>query len=178
MHKLIERLGEIVNSRKSVYCHQSLWDFLQIYNMAILHEKFNTISIKTFFKVVELKAGQTFGELALINKQLRAARIVTSDLTFLAFLDRHEFSRIREQSIRQDVADKVLFIREIPLFYHLNHQCREKIAIALGKSKTILRGMNLFTEGDKKIDGVYLIHKGEFEVVKTINFEGLNQQQQ
>ena len=31
--------------------------------------------------------------------------------------------------------------------------------------------MNLFTEGDKNIQGVYLIHKGEFEVLKTIEFD-------
>ena len=41
----------------------------------------------------------------------------------------------------------------------------------MGKSKIIKRGMNLFTEGDKNIQGVYLIYKGEFEVLKTIDFD-------
>jgi CRP-like cAMP-binding protein len=34
--------------------------------------------------------------------------------------------------------------------------------------------MNLFIEGDQNIDGVYLILSGEFEVLKTIDFEGID----
>ena len=104
----------------------------------------NTMNIKTFHREVELKAGSTFGELALINHQLRAARIVALEITQLAYLDKYEFQRIRENSIRQDVADKVIFLKEIPLFYELNHGAAERIALTLGKSKTIKRGMSLF----------------------------------
>ena len=34
--------------------------------------------------------------------------------------------------------------------------------------------MKLFSLGDANIDGVYLILKGEFEVQKVIDFDGLD----
>jgi len=50
----------------------------------------------------------------------------------------------------------------------------EKIAMKLGNIKKIKRGMNLFKEGDT-INGVYLVLKGEFEILKTIDFDGLHE---
>ena len=60
------------------------------------------------------------------------------------------------------------------MFYDLSHQRREKIALTLGKTTKVKRGMKLFSLGDSNIDGVYLILKGEFEVLKVIDFDGLS----
>ena len=59
--------------------------------------------IKVFQTVDKLQGGSCFGERALTNNQRRAARIVSTDLSYFGILDKIEFSRICGDTIRFEI---------------------------------------------------------------------------
>jgi hypothetical protein len=54
----------------------------------------------------------------------------------------------------------------------------EVIALSLSQLRTHNRGQSLWSQGQEKVDGVYLIFEGEFEVQELVDFKNFDQEEQ
>ncbi|CAI2383669.1 unnamed protein product [Moneuplotes crassus] len=112
--------------------------------------------------------GAAFGELALLNDKPRSATIITLEDTHFAILEKVDFKRVMEKSLKNKFAAKVNFLNNFPFIQNLTKIAKEKLSLLM-KRVECKSGQRLTTEGED-LKYIYLIEEGEFEVQKTVYF--------
>ncbi|CAD8048240.1 unnamed protein product [Paramecium primaurelia] len=112
--------------------------------------------------VIELMEGQMFGELALIWNQPRSATVVAKSNLELAVLTSQDYKSLLKDAELNKIEQRIkffqnYFFRECPRFVTLRY-CYNFKKIELRK------GNYLIKKGDK-VTQIYLIKKGELEVI-------------
>jgi len=123
---------------------------------------------ETIFKKVGLLThGQSFGELALINRDgKRAARITCEAETYLGVICKSDYDSCLEKIEIQHQSKLIEFIKSIPYFSTMSKGGILKIVKSLSNIKCT-KGQNITKENFKKInnssnDYVYFVLRGEF----------------
>ncbi|KAL4476521.1 hypothetical protein ABPG74_010254 [Tetrahymena malaccensis] len=117
-----------------------------------------------FVKVGELKAGQSFGELALINDSPRRATIKAQTDCDLAILSKKDYIKIIADMEEREIKKKIQFLEGLPLFNQIHrrslHEYIYYFKIVNYKWKDIV-----YQQGEDP-QYVYIIKSGEFILQK------------
>jgi cAMP-dependent protein kinase regulator len=118
--------------------------------------------------VGNIKAGGSFGELALMYNAPRAATVISTEPNCTLWaLDRVTFRRILMESTFARRRMYESFLEEVPLLKSLNQYERSKIADALETQK-FPPGTTIITEGDPG-HSFYLLESGEADAFTRKN---------
>ena len=161
--------------------------------------------LETIWKrVATLKAGDSFGELALIDskKGVRAARIVCTDETAMGVIVADDYNRCLAKIEKKKRDNTIDFLLSMPYFKSMTRPNIVKLLNSMNNIK-YMRGQQIIREGpaggsvlgkskhkekknggkDEQVEGcnddVYFIVSGEFAAVQTLQVEdkGLDDQQ-
>mmetsp|Transcript_12648 Transcript_12648/g.12465 ORF Transcript_12648/g.12465 Transcript_12648/m.12465 type:complete len:125 (-) Transcript_12648:810-1184(-) len=120
-------------------------------------------------EVKVLTAGQSFGELALIQNKPRAATIRCTQDTHFAVLSRQDYGKVLLKIDEAAINKIVDFLRGTPHFKNWTKIALSKLSYFF-KKQTFLRNQIVFKEGDL-CKNVYIIFNGEFEIMKKMKPE-------
>jgi CRP-like cAMP-binding protein len=109
-----------------------------------------------------LKAGSGFGELALINDQLRAASILCREPTYLAVLERDEYKRILGRIDDAKLEAKVQLLQRHPAFANWGKAALQRVSYFFTE-QSCKRKQEVFRAG-QDCAYVYFIKAGEFRL--------------
>jgi len=116
-----------------------------------------------------LSEGDTFGEMALLNDKPQECTLTALGLCKLGSLDKAAFQDILGRAMQMRLNEQVYFFQKQPWFSGWTRTLLTKL-IDLFKLLTYRRGERVFTEGEEA-NYVYMVHKGEFKLVKDIEIE-------
>jgi len=122
-------------------------------------------------KVAEATKGKSFGELALLYGQPRAATVRATEHSSVWAVDRATFRRVVLASNFRKRKQHEKFLKEVPILSSLNPEELVKAADAL-QPFTYEAGANIITEGEQgdtffiMVDGEAIVSKGGDEVGK------------
>lgn len=117
-----------------------------------------------------LKAGSGFGELALINDQVRAASILCREPTYLAVLERDEYKRILGRIDDAKIEAKVQLLLRHPAFANWGKAALQRVSYFFTEH-SYKRKQQLFRAG-QSCDYVYFIKTGEFRLTIDVSNAG------
>ena len=122
--------------------------------------------IETSSRVLQFDGRGSFGELALMYNQPRAATVVAVTEGRLWAMGRHAFRRLVLQSAfrKRQMYDRLL--RGVPMLGALDDYERATLADAL-RSIAFADGDRIVAEGDAVADGMYFIERGAARVTIT-----------
>jgi len=122
--------------------------------------------VETSSRVLQFDGRGSFGELALMYNQPRAASVVAVTEGRLWAMGRHAFRRLVLQSAfrKRQMYDRLL--RAVPMLEALDDYERATLADAL-RSQSFADGDRIVAEGDTVADGMYFIERGEARVTIT-----------
>ena len=66
--------------------------------------------------------------------------------------------------MKKEMNNKIAFLKNFRLFHNVNAYKLQKFIHTMKTQITYMRGQCIYCEGEKNIDGIYLIEQGEFEV--------------
>ena len=112
--------------------------------------------------VKEYYSGASFGELALIHEEPRAATIVCKTDCHFAYLEKDEYQLILEQIHEKSLAEILNFFQGLPYFKHWSRKGLAKLQLMFDH-KEITRNQILFKCGDPANE-IYIIKEGDFDV--------------
>ena len=113
--------------------------------------------------VQTLGPGESFGERALEKHEARAGTAHCSNDCIFATLYRNNYNRIIGQAHKREVRAMNDYLRQFRILSQLRASVLERIQYYL-QPRTFTLGQTLFKEGVSKVDGIYLIKKGDFEI--------------
>eukprot|EP00743_Colponemidia_sp_Colp-15_P008225 GILK01008923.1.p1 GENE.GILK01008923.1~~GILK01008923.1.p1 ORF type:complete len:587 (+),score=107.11 GILK01008923.1:165-1763(+) len=114
--------------------------------------------------VTELKAGDSFGELALVRNDRRTATIITQEYCEFMKLDKDSFNRILKGDFLKQSAQKVEFLIErVPNLKSLSRLNLEKVAYYF-RTKIYKKDAVIIQQG-QPADHVFFIVSGECKMV-------------
>ena len=118
-------------------------------------------------EVATMSSGQSFGELALIYDQPRAASILTKNDCHFAVLGKQDYARILEKdaTIEFQKIDRIL--RLCPMFSAWTNKRLSKTCY-YWEPISIYRKQIVYREGDK-LKYIYIVENGEFKLTKSLD---------
>lgn len=119
-----------------------------------------------FREVMEYSAGESFGELALVMNQPRAATILCKEDTHFAVLERVDFSRIIGKVTEALLNAKVDFLKSFAIFDSWTRTVLQKISYHF-KEKVYKRKQTVFARGEEA-NALYFIKDGDFQILENI----------
>lgn len=124
------------------------------------------VESETSSRVLQFDGRGSFGELALMYNQPRAASVVAVTEGRLWAMGRHAFRRLVLQSAfrKRQMYDRLL--QAVPMLGALDDYERATLADAL-RSQSFADGDRIVAEGDTVADGMYFIERGEARVTIT-----------
>jgi CRP-like cAMP-binding protein len=122
--------------------------------------------------VATLKAGQSFGEIALEMGGGCTASVVAKTEVELLVLYKSDYDQIMKDYKEQERADALHILKNIPMFKNWARSRLERVAQLLQR-KRFDAGTPIIKQGDPP-DNVYFIHEGVCEVTKDITIERTN----
>ncbi|KAI9140988.1 cyclic nucleotide-binding-like protein [Paraphysoderma sedebokerense] len=135
----------------------------------VFKTEFQPTSCKVYMRVLsQLRAGDTFGELAIIRSSNRTASVIVQESTELLKVDKVDFERIIKLAAENERENKSNFLKSMPLFDILEpHAFETLIDGALiqefGKNQLV------YQEGDTS-EHMYFVLKGHVRVIKCLSF--------
>ncbi len=118
-----------------------------------------------YYVVSTLTSGNVFGELALIRKKKRSARIVCTENSHFAVLIRKDYENILQQLYTDKYEKRFEFFQKT-IFQQLSRDRLTKIAYLYVKRKFVKEQI-VFSENDEPFE-CYIIKKGDIELSKKI----------
>lgn len=115
-----------------------------------------TITINRFKEVARLQDGCSFGELALLKNDGRAATIQCATQTRFATLHRKDYIWTIGQEEKRKLKEVVTFFRGFRIFANLRANVIEKVVKYMEKMD-FKRGQKVYCEGSSRVDGLYFI---------------------
>ena len=113
--------------------------------------------------------GDSFGELALLKNQPRAAGILCKTQCHFAVLHREDYSRTVQRLHRKKLEEKVDFLLSQPMFKCWTKGSMTKLSYYFFE-RTFLRKQLVYKAGDSSNE-LYLIRLGEFRLLKELPFK-------
>lgn len=120
-------------------------------------------------KKLSYGAGSSFGELALLYAQPRAATVISTSPCTLWALDRITFRSILMETNSRRRALYEKFLKDVPLFEHLSAAERAKISDSL-EPRDYAIGDKVISQGERGSE-FFIIVEGNAEVRKTMSAE-------
>lgn len=112
----------------------------------------------------ELKAGDGFGELALLYNAPRSASVKALEECYLWGIDRNTFRRAVEEMITKEYEENRKFMEVVRFFHNLTNEQKDAIAAVLIVQK-FYKNQIIVTEGDPA-SSFYIIKEGQVTVLK------------
>jgi len=116
----------------------------------------------------QYKAGDVFGELALLYNAPRAATIQAETESLLWVLDRQTFNHIVKDASQKKREKYENFLSTVPILQNMDHYERSKLADAI-KEKKFAAGSQVIKQGEQG-DSFYILVDGDAYV--TLNASG------
>lgn len=116
------------------------------------------------FKISELRAGVSFGELALVNNKPRSATIIAVEDTWCAMLLKGPFEAILKKLERDKMNVLIAGLDRFLTFKTLTRIYKIKLFKGIDTVE-FTRGQILYDEGDKA-NAIYFLLEGEYEIFK------------
>ncbi|CAK67909.1 unnamed protein product (macronuclear) [Paramecium tetraurelia] len=162
-----EELTQVAN--KMFYCEAQSGTYLfrqgdQAQCFFIIHRGSMGVTVDDIPKR-ELRAGEGFGELALLYTSPRSASVKCFENCFLFGIDRVSFRRAVEDKILQEYEENRKFLENVRFFYDLTNEQKDAIASIL-KTLKFYRQQMVVTEGDPG-SSFYIIKDGTAMVTKN-----------
>jgi CRP-like cAMP-binding protein len=117
-------------------------------------------------KVSELKEGDSFGELALMNSKPRLATIKTITPCKFAILSKDEYKSILEALDKEEIETKIRQLDSIPFFTEYSRNFKYRLLFAV-EILEFYKGQIAFKEGSSD-QNLYFVINGEFEITKKM----------
>jgi len=108
----------------------------------------------------------------LIHKRPRAATIIAKSDCVFAVMNKATYQKILLKKHKEELEEKSKFIQSIPFFRNWSNLALSKFSYFFVE-KQFRRNQAVYQEGDK-IDSIFVIREGEFEVVRKTQFEREN----
>ena len=120
-----------------------------------------------FTEVLVYNTGDSFGELAVMKNQPRAASILCKTDCHFGVLDRADFLRIIGKIKEIKLIRKVDFLQKLGLFQRWTKGSLIKLSYYF-KERTYRRKQTVYSAGDEATE-IYFISKGEFQLMQTVH---------
>ena len=144
----------------NVYKEGEKGDFFYLIKQGLIQISSEKMKEKKFFK-----AGDTFGELALLERKKRTETATSMEDSLLYELDGKIFREIVNSINKQELEDRLKFIQLVPIFESMDNIKLNSIATSMYNC-TFDIGQNIFKEGDFG-DSLFIIKKGEVDCEKN-----------
>ena len=136
---------------------------------------FEDVQIEGYVKIIELKEGETFGEIALLNENSkRTATIFVNKYSLFGVLKGHDYKstiKIYQERIKRN---NITFILSLKLFDDIPVPIFIKEYWNYFTKLDLSKGEFLFKENEKG-GKIYFLYKGEIELKTKLNFRKINQ---
>ncbi len=135
---------------------------------------YQEVKIEGYVKVIDLKEGQTFGEIALINEDSkRTASIFVNTNSIFGILKTKDYKftiktihlKIKRNDIHFILNSKLFDNISVPFFTHNYWNFFIKVFLQ--------KGNFLFNEGNES-EKIFFVYKGEIELKTKLNFKKIN----
>jgi CRP-like cAMP-binding protein len=113
-----------------------------------------------------LRAGDCFGELALISNGKRAASILCREDCHFAVLEREDYKEILGTIQTKSIQEKMEAVRRYAVFAQFTEDGITQLAYIL-KTRTLKAGQDLFLAG-QTVNEVFLVKSGTFRLYKRV----------
>eukprot|EP00347_Sterkiella_histriomuscorum_P021256 403334649 len=117
-------------------------------------------------EVVQLTAGKSFGELALIKNKPRAATIKCLQPCHFAIMNKTDYQKVLQRIEYKNLHKIVDFLHQVPFMSFMTRTTLSKLQYSF-ETRTYKRNQVLYREGTQATH-VYLIKSGEVEVSKKL----------
>ena len=144
----------------NIYKEGEKGDYFYLIKQGLIQITSEKMQGKRFYK-----AGDTFGELALLERKKRAETASTVDYCLLYELDGKIFRDVVNTINKQELEDRLKFIELVPIFESMENVKLNSIASSMYKC-TFDIGQNIFKEGDIG-DSLFIIKFGEVDCEKN-----------
>ena len=126
-------------------------------------------------EVAVLTEGLHFGELALIKAgKKRTATVITNEDSHFVVLDKESYLKAMGKAMQARLHERVEFLKNYNIFEGFNKTKLENLTYFLHKMEC-KRGQVIYTQGKDKMDKIFFIKVGEFEIQKTFEIKNDNQ---
>lgn len=120
--------------------------------------------VKLFIEFTQLKAGKSFGELALIKNRPRAATITCIEDCHFAVMSKNDYEKVLQKIELKKMQKIIDFLHQLPFFKVWTKTSLSKLHYSF-EERQFIRNQVVYREGDES-SMVYIIKQGEFEVTK------------
>lgn len=110
-----------------------------------------------------MTAGESFGELALLENRPRAATILCKEDCDFAILEKEQFNEILKENERKKLFLQIDFFAKMKMFEAWSYNAIKRLYLVCDQ-KRYCKGDLVYGEGEEAF-AVYLIKNGEFNVI-------------
>lgn len=115
-----------------------------------------------------LHAGDSFGELALINNEPRARTIRCPNQCSFLTIAKHDYSEILSDVQRLELEERIDFLASIPAFHSWTRAALKPLGQGMGH-RVVQRNKVIIRQGDES-ECMFFIRHGDCKIVKKVNF--------
>jgi hypothetical protein len=150
----------------------SIDDNLKICDKNVKKEK---ITIFQYFEITKKVEGDIFGELALQHADSkRTATLITTKDSVFGYLSKNDYNLcLREIEMRKRKID-IYFIMSFSIFEEDNWLNFERQYFNYFKKEHLVSGQVMINQNEK-LENIYFIKEGQFEVSTKLSYEGITQ---
>ena len=127
-------------------------------------------AVGNFSEVLVYQTGDSFGELALMKNQPRAATILCKTDCHFGVLEREGFMRIIGKIKEAKLQRKIDFLQKFSFFQHWTKSSLMRLSYHFTE-RVYKRKQMVFCEDDESTE-VYFITNGEFQLMQTLHLPG------
>lgn len=135
-------------------------------SVAVLNPEGKQDGDLTYTELARLKAGDSFGELALISSELRAGTAVCRENTVLGVLNKADYLRILGKAQSAKLAKKVDLLQSNPVFSRWTKYSLQKFSYFFHE-KAYKRKQILHQAGTE-VSEIFLVQSGDFQLTMRI----------
>lgn len=117
-----------------------------------------------FITVCKLSTGQSFGELALLSNEARAATVTCASTCFFATLCKSDYMQILSKIELKQQQKKIDFLLQQPFFkFYTSHQVKKIVHCFSIENYTI--NQTIYQQGNQP-QYLYIVLSGDFDIVR------------
>ena len=128
-----------------------------------------TVNIFKYIKVIDLKSGSTFGEIALSGDFKRTATIICNKQTILASLGKEIYDKSIKSNQEKLRKKNISLLYKYEIFKNISPEKFEKSLFNLFKSFSLNQNQFLIKKNDER-KFIYFIKEGKIEIFSNFNY--------
>ena len=109
-----------------------------------------------------LSAGESFGELALLNNSPRSATVKCLEQCYLAVIVQRDYKKILRSDAEKTVKERVEILKHLPIFNEVSETSLKCLGYLLTEA-SYKKGQVVYLE-NSNIDNIYFVKSGEFKL--------------